>query len=43
MYGYRGKIGILVPAINTTMEMDFHQLAPEGVSEWSKFVRTRRR
>lgn len=32
MYGYRGKIGILVPAINTTMEMDFHRLAPEGVS-----------
>ena len=32
MYGYRGKIGILVPNINTTMEMDFHRLAPEGVS-----------
>jgi maleate isomerase len=32
MYGYRGKIGILVPAINTTMEMDFHRMAPEGVS-----------
>lgn len=32
MYGMRGKIGLLVPAINTTMEMDFHKLAPEGVS-----------
>jgi len=32
MYGYRGKIGILVPSVNTTMEMDFHRLAPEGVS-----------
>ena len=32
MYGYRGKIGILVPAINTTMEMDFHRMAPEGIS-----------
>ncbi len=32
MYGYRGKIGILVPNINTTMEMDFHRMAPEGVS-----------
>lgn len=32
MYGYRGKIGVLVPNINTTMEMDFHRLASEGVS-----------
>ena len=32
MYGMRGKIGIIVPAINTTMEVDFHKLAPEGVS-----------
>ena len=32
MYGYRGKIGILVPSINTTMEMDFHKMAPEGIS-----------
>lgn len=32
MYGYRGKIGILVPSINTTMEMDFHRMAPEGIS-----------
>lgn len=32
MYGYCGKIGILIPNINTTMEMDFHRLAPEGVS-----------
>ena len=32
MYGYRGKIGILVPSVNTTMEMDFHRLVPEGVS-----------
>lgn len=32
MYGYRGKIGILVPSINTTMEMDFHRMVPEGIS-----------
>lgn len=32
MYGYRGRIGLLVPNMNTTMEMDFHRLAPEGVS-----------
>ncbi|MCL3819383.1 maleate cis-trans isomerase family protein [Aeromicrobium wangtongii] len=32
MYGWRGKIGLLVPSLNTTMEHDFHRLAPEGVS-----------
>jgi maleate cis-trans isomerase len=32
MYGYRGKIGILIPNMNTTMEMDFHRLIPAGVS-----------
>lgn len=32
MYGWRGKIGLLVPALNTTMEHDFHRMAPDGVS-----------
>jgi maleate cis-trans isomerase len=32
MYGWRGKIGLLVPSLNTTMEHDFHRMAPEGVS-----------
>ncbi len=32
MYGKRGKIGLLVPSVNSTMEADFHRLAPEGVS-----------
>lgn len=32
MYGWRGKIGLLVPSLNTTMEHDFHRLAPDGVS-----------
>jgi maleate isomerase len=32
MYGYRAKIGLLVPEVNTTMEMDFHRFAPRGVS-----------
>lgn len=32
MYGSRARIGLLVPAINTTMEMDFHRFIPEGVS-----------
>jgi len=32
MYGWRGRIGLLVPSINTTIEPEFWQLAPEGVS-----------
>jgi len=32
MYGWRGRIGLLVPSINTTMETEFWQIAPEGVS-----------
>ena len=32
MYGWRGRIGILTPCSNTTMECEFHKIAPEGVS-----------
>lgn len=32
MYGWRGRIGLLVPSINTTMETEFWKIAPEGVS-----------
>jgi maleate cis-trans isomerase len=32
MYGWRGRIGLLVPSINTTMETEFWQIAPRGVS-----------
>jgi maleate cis-trans isomerase len=32
MYGWRGRIGLLVPAINTTMETEFWRIAPPGVS-----------
>ncbi|MDB5414874.1 MAG: Arylmalonate decarboxylase [Rubritepida sp.] len=32
MYGWRGRIGLLVPSINTTMEPEFWRLAPRGVS-----------
>ncbi len=32
MYGWRGRIGLLVPSINTTMETEFWRLAPQGVS-----------
>jgi len=32
MYGWRGRIGLLVPSINTTMETEFWRTAPRGVS-----------
>lgn len=32
MYGWRGRIGLLVPSINTTMETEFWRIAPSGVS-----------
>jgi maleate isomerase len=32
MYGWRGRIGVIIPAINTTLEPECHRLAPEGVS-----------
>src|SRR3982750_4238978 len=32
MYGWRGRIGLLGPSINTTMETEFWRIAPEGVS-----------
>jgi len=32
MYGWRGRIGLLVPSINTTMETEFWKIAPDGVS-----------
>jgi maleate isomerase len=32
MYGWRGRIGLLVPSINTTMETELWRIAPEGVS-----------
>ncbi len=32
MYGWRGRIGLMVPTGNTVMEPEFATLAPEGVS-----------
>jgi maleate isomerase len=32
MHGWRGRIGLIVPSSNTTCEMEFHRMAPEGVS-----------
>lgn len=32
MYGWRGRIGLIVPSSNTTMEMELHEALPKGVS-----------
>lgn len=32
IYGWRSKIGLLVPSVNTTIEADFWKLTPHGVS-----------
>jgi len=32
MYGWRGRIGLIVPSSNTTCEMEFHVMAPAGIS-----------
>jgi arylmalonate decarboxylase len=31
-YGYRGKIGLIVPSTNTVIEPEFNRMAPKGVS-----------
>ncbi|MCG8508382.1 MAG: hypothetical protein MI741_04060, partial [Rhodospirillales bacterium] len=31
-YGYRGRIGLIVPSTNTVNEPEFYQMAPPGVS-----------
>lgn len=40
MYGWRAKIGLLTPAINTIVEHDFARMAPEGVSIHTSRVNT---
>ena len=32
MYGWRGRIGVIVPSLNVTIEPEFNAMAPEGVS-----------
>ncbi|MEM1610071.1 MAG: aspartate/glutamate racemase family protein [Sulfolobales archaeon] len=32
MYGWRARIGLIVPSSNTTMEPELHRMAPPGVS-----------
>ena len=32
MYGWRKRLGLMVPSSNTTMESEFHKNVPDGVS-----------
>jgi len=32
MYGWKGRIGLLLPHRNTTIEPEFQKMCPEGVS-----------
>jgi len=32
MYGWRARIGLLIPSVNATMEPEFNRFLPEGVS-----------
>ena len=38
MHGWRGRIGLIVPSINTTMEPELYELAPEGVAIYATRV-----
>lgn len=35
MYGWRGKVGIIIPSLNNTMEPEFNKMAPRGVAVYA--------
>ena len=41
MYGWRGRIGLLVPTGNSVMEPEFQRMAPEGVTTHANRVELR--
>jgi len=38
-YGYRGKIGLILPSTNTVLEPEFHRTVPPGVSVHSSRIK----
>ena len=38
MYGEKGKIGLIVPSVNTVVEPEFNRMAPEGIAIYSTRV-----
>ncbi len=41
MYGWRGRIGLMVPTGNSMMEPEFHRMAPEGVTTHANRIELR--
>jgi maleate isomerase len=39
MYGWKGKIGLLVPSVNTVVEPETNRMAPEGVNIYAARMR----
>jgi maleate isomerase len=35
MYGWRGKIGVILPSLNNTMEPEFYKMAPKGIAVYA--------
>ena len=42
MYGWRGRIGLLVPSVNTVAEPEMNRMAPEGVACFAARMRNAR-
>ncbi|HEY8477118.1 MAG TPA: aspartate/glutamate racemase family protein, partial [Chloroflexota bacterium] len=42
MYGWRGRIGMLVPSVNTVCEYDFYRMAPPGITCHAARIRNSR-
>ena len=42
MYGARGKIGVIVPSLNNTLEPEFNRLAPPGIAVFATRLRLER-
>lgn len=39
MYGWRGKIGLVIPSLNNTIEPEFNQMVPNGVAVYATRLR----
>tara|TARA_B100000959_G_scaffold263394_1_gene302757 strand:- start:131 stop:856 length:726 start_codon:yes stop_codon:yes gene_type:complete len=39
MYGARGKIGVIVPSLNNTLEPEFNRMAPAGIAVYATRLR----
>ena len=39
VYGWRNRVGLIVPSSNTTMESEFWELVPEGVTTHTSRIR----